>query len=124
MAQGKPFGPAQLAWTTRLTKDRFAPFISGAARLPNNNTFVCSGTDGLLLELSQAGEIVWEYRNPFSGDARLANGEFATPGTDAVPYGVFRGTRIPIDHPALQGRRLLPLDPQPAWTDPPKSKFE
>ena len=91
-----------------------------AARLQNQNTFVCAGTDGRLLELSPAGEIVWEYRNPFGGNLVMADGKPATAGADERPYAVFRATRIPLDHPALKGRHLKPLDPQPAWTDLPE----
>jgi hypothetical protein len=121
IAKGAPYGPEKLAWTAALPKDRFAPFISGAARLRNGNTFVCAGTDGKLLELSATGEIVWEYRNPYSGSLRLADGKPATAGTENYPYGIFRATRIPLDHPALKGRALKPLDPQPVWADPPSA---
>jgi hypothetical protein len=119
IAEGKPYGPAKLTWTAQLPPDRFAPFISGATRLRNQNTFVCAGTDGILLELNRNGEIVWEYRNPYSGELRLADGKPATAGTEDRPYAIFRATRIPKNHPALEGRRLSPLDPQPAWADPP-----
>jgi hypothetical protein len=79
---------------------------------------VCAGTDGILLELSREGRIVWEYRNPYSGDLRMADGKRATQGTGDRPYAVFRATRIPRDHPALEGRSLTPLEPQPAaWAD-------
>jgi hypothetical protein len=123
LATGAAYGPAELAWTAPLPPDRFAPFISGASRLRNGNTFVCAGTDGLLLELSRTGEIVWEYRNPYSGNLRMADGKPATAGTEDYPYGIFRGTRVPMDHPALKGRSLTPLDPQPAWHEPaPASK--
>ena len=80
---------------------------------------MCAGTDGILLELNPKGEIVWEYRNPYSGDLRMADGKPATAGAADRPYAVFRATRIPKDHPALEGRRLEPLDPQPAWVEPP-----
>ncbi|MED5376484.1 MAG: hypothetical protein VYC24_00235 [Acidobacteriota bacterium] len=30
-----------------------------------------------------------------------------------LTYPVFRATKIPSDHPALVGRDLKPLDPQP-----------
>ncbi len=121
LAKGAAYGPEGLAWTAALPEDRFAPFISGATRLRNGNTFVCSGTDGKLLELSPGGEIVWEYRNPYSGELRLADGKPATPGTENYPYGVFRASRIPLDHPALEGRTLEPLAPQPAWAKPPSA---
>jgi hypothetical protein len=118
IAEAEPFGPSELAWTAKLPPDRFAPFISGAMRLHNQNTFVCAGTDGILLELTREGRIVWEYRNPYSGDLRMADGKRATEGTGDRPYAVFRATRIPRDHPALEGRSLTPLEPQPAaWAD-------
>jgi hypothetical protein len=113
-APGEPFGPPELAWTAPLPPDRFAPFISGAERLKGGNTFVCAGTDGILLELSPEGRILWEYRNPYSGDARLADGSPVGPGISGRPYAVFRATRIPPDHPGLRGRELAPLEPQPA----------
>lgn len=119
IAKGAAYGPAELAWTAQLPPDRFAPFISGAHRLPNGNTFVCAGTDGILLELSPEGKIVWEYRNPYSGNIVMADGKPATPGIEGLPYAIFRSTRIPIDHPALKGRSLKPLDPQPLRADPP-----
>ena len=80
--EGEPFGPAEPAWTAPLPPDRFAPFISGATRLRNGNTFVCAGTDGILLELTRAGSIVWEYRNPYSGDLWLADGSPPGPGIE------------------------------------------
>jgi hypothetical protein len=104
LAEGAPFGPAELAWTARLPPDRFAPFISGAERQRNGNTFVCAGTDGILLELTRDGDIVWEYRNPYTGSLRLADGSPPGPGIDRLPYAVFRASRIAADHPALRGR--------------------
>jgi hypothetical protein len=120
---GDAYGPTELAWIAKLPPDRFAPFISGAERLKNGNTFVCAGTDGRLLELSPTGEIVWEYRNPFGGNLVMADGKPATAGADERPYAVFRATRIPADHAFLKDRTLKPLDPQPKWTELPK-KFK
>jgi hypothetical protein len=119
LEDGRPYGPAELAWTWELPPDRFSPFISGAERLANGNTLVCSGADGILLEVNAAGEIVWEYRNPYTGDVRLADGSFPNATIGSFPYAVFRATRIPPDHPGLTGRKLAPLDPQPPWAAPP-----
>jgi hypothetical protein len=125
LAAGAPFGPAALAWQYRapVPTEFFAPFISGAHRLANGSTLVCSGTGGELFEVTREGGIVWEYRSPFSGDVRNADGSMPQPGLDQNPYAVFRATRIPPDHPALAGRALVALDPQPpgfdARTEPP-----
>ena len=104
---GRRFGPARPVWEyTAPKKGAFlAEFISGAHRLRNGDTLVCSGPDGRLFEVTPRGEIVWEYRNPFTGDAPNPSGDPA--------YAVFRATLIPPDHPGLAGRTLEPLDPQP-----------
>jgi hypothetical protein len=123
LEDGKPYGPAQLAW--RYVADEptrfFAPFISGAHRTPNGNTFVCAGTGGRLFEVTREGDVVWDYRVPFSGQVRNDDGSMPQPGLDGSPYATFRATRIPADHPGLAGRRLAPLDPQPAWHEPERS---
>lgn len=68
-------------------------------------------------EVTPEGEIVWEYWSPTSGDVRMPNGSLPHP-VGGFPYAVFRATKIPPDHPALQGREL-PLDPQPSPVPPP-----
>lgn len=45
-------------------------FLSGAQRLPNGNTLACEGITGRFLEVSQDGEVVWEYIVPFYGNFR------------------------------------------------------
>ncbi len=118
LEEGKAFGPTAPAWTFQ-AQDRlsfFAPFVSGAHRLPSGNTFVCAGPQGRYFEVSSEGAIVWEYRNPFHGDVAGWN----PPGTEQFPYASFRATKIQPDHPALAGRTLEPLDPQPpAYVPPP-----
>ena len=116
LEDGRPFGPSEPVWTWELRSDHFAPFISGAHRIANGNTLACVGTDGTFVEVDRAGRIVWEFRNPWSGNVRLADGSLPGPGLDGLPYAVFRATRIPPDHPALVGRNLAPLSPQPEWT--------
>jgi len=115
----EPWGPQALAWQFVATPPSrlFSPFISGAHRLANGNTLICAGTGGEVFEVTRGGEIVWEYRNPFSGAVRNADGSMPQPGLDASPYSLFRATRIPADHPAVAGRKLAPLVPQPPWHD-------
>jgi hypothetical protein len=78
---------------------------------------ICSGVGGRLLEVTRSGDIVWEYRNPFSGSVRNADGSMPQPGLDESPYAVYRATRISAGHPGLANRKLGALDPQPAWFD-------
>ncbi|WP_165144155.1 DUF1566 domain-containing protein [Marinitoga sp. 38H-ov] len=39
--------------------------ISGAVRLPNGNTLICYGPQGIFEEITYNGEIIWSYTNPF-----------------------------------------------------------
>lgn len=112
-----PFGPEQVVWSYA-AEDRgsfFAPFVSGAHRLENGNTFICSGPQGRFFEATPAGEIVWEYRNPYHGDIEA----WMPDGTQQFLYASFRATKIPPGHPGLAGRDLSPLDPQPPTYEPP-----
>jgi len=117
LKDGEGFGPTAPVWTYQAA-DRhsfFAPFVSGAQRLANGNTFVCAGPHGRYFEVSPEGAIVWEYRNPFHGEVA----GWQPPGTEQFPYASFRATKIPPDHPGLAGRALTPLDPQPPLYVPP-----
>jgi len=98
----------------------YSSFISGAQRLANGNTLVCSGAQGRVFEVNRAGEVVWEFLNPFGGEVPARGG----PGRDGRrdppgagppgagpgrgpggdhddPKGLFRATRIAPDHPGL-----------------------
>ena len=46
----------------------YSPRISNAQRLPNGNTLVCEGDFGRIFEVTTAGELVWEFVNPFFGE--------------------------------------------------------
>ncbi len=92
------FGPETPIWKYEAPdkKSFHSNFISGARRLPNGNTLICSGRKGRIFEVTPEGEIVWEFWEPFSDN-----------------HAVFRATKYPPDHPALAGRDLKPIDPQP-----------
>jgi hypothetical protein len=113
LARGAPYGPRAPAWryVARPRESFFADFISGAQRTRNGNTLICAGPQGRLFEVNGAGEIVWEYWNPYSGTVRLRDGTPPQPG--AEPFAVFRAARIAPDHPGVRGRTLAPLVPQP-----------
>ncbi len=89
------WGPEQPAWeyAARRKRSFFAEFISGAHRLANGNTLVTDGPKGRFFEVTARGETVWEYQNPYSGEAPNPSGE--------LTYSVFRATHVPPDHPGL-----------------------
>jgi hypothetical protein len=66
---GTPYGPSEPAWSYSAPKksDFYSSFISGAQRLPNGNTFICSGANGTAFEVTPSKDIVWKYINPVKG---------------------------------------------------------
>jgi hypothetical protein len=81
--------------------------VSGASRLPNENTLVTEGASGRIFEITPKGEVVWEYVSPFSGiDVRFG----PTPA-------IFRAHRFALDDPRLA---KLSLDAA-RWRDLPES---
>jgi hypothetical protein len=97
-----PFGPSEPTWTYSKPNSFRGSFLSGSQRLGNGNTLISAGPQGRVFEVDPAGEIVWEYWSPYGRDM------------GANPFSLFRATRIPPEHPALHGRDLRPLNPQPA----------
>jgi hypothetical protein len=63
---GKPFEPKQATWSYMAPKptEFFSSFISGAQRLANGNTLICSGASGTVFEVTPDEEVVWKYLNP------------------------------------------------------------
>ena len=71
----------------------FSSFISSARRLPNGNTLICEGMNGRLFQVTQDGEIVWEYVNPHFGEWSLHHLNVG----GGVTNWIFRAQPIPYD---------------------------
>jgi hypothetical protein len=54
---GGVYGPASPTWT--YSGGFNSNILSGALRLPNGNTLICSGTQGLILEVTDAGQLLF-----------------------------------------------------------------
>lgn len=113
LTSGKAFGPANFVWTYKgsPTGLKFSENISGAYRLPNGNTLMCSGTIGQFLEVTSAGDIVWEYICPVDQTGALKQGDslktdLARPAE--TMNSVFRIYRYTPDYKGLSGRDLTP----------------
>ncbi|MFW6116077.1 MAG: aryl-sulfate sulfotransferase, partial [Chloroflexota bacterium] len=82
---------ATVTWSYELPADLYSGKISGAQRLPNGNTLACSGDPGVLLEVTAAGEVAWQYTlEPVP----------AEPGEDVAPSSrddIFRAYRYAPD---------------------------
>jgi len=68
---GTAYGPDKPVWSYTAPKrwEFYAEFISGANRLPNGNTLICSGPNGTIFEVTPDKEIVWKYVNPVRATA-------------------------------------------------------
>jgi len=89
LEQNSSFGPDEPVWSysSRFTKIFYSPYVSGAQRLPNGNTLICSGwRKGLFLEVNNEKEVVNRYINRFPFYA------FKT---------VFKTQSYPLDYPGL-----------------------
>ncbi|MCB0665523.1 MAG: aryl-sulfate sulfotransferase [Saprospiraceae bacterium] len=96
----------------------WSPFISGAHRLASGNTFVTEGAKGRYFEVSPAGEIVWDYLTPYAGNLKMPDGTGPQPVSNLI-HATFRATHIASNDPALEGKSLEPLVPQPDFELPP-----
>lgn len=120
LENGKAYGPDKPVWMYKAADSLsfWSPFVSGAARMNNGNTFICEGIKGHFFEVTKEGKMVWEYFNPYHGDIRQMNGDPAGLG-----FFEFRSTFIPADHPALVNKKLEPVNPQPpVFAMPPPDK--
>lgn len=101
--EGQPFGPSQYEWSYQADDVHSfeARFISGVQRLPNGNTLICDGPQGRVFEVTQQGEIVWDWQNdlepfePVEGDME----------TERFRHSLFRALRYAVDSPEIQALR-------------------
>lgn len=62
---GGTYGPENYTWLYRLPNNLYAGIYSGAQRMLNGNTLICSGTTGTFIEVTPDHQIVWTYINPY-----------------------------------------------------------
>ena len=107
LADGEAYGPEVIFWEFVADPSTwfYSSYISGAQRLPNGNTLICSGASGFLFEVTNDGDVVWEYRNPVTYLGPQMQ------GTEIDGNHVFRCYRYPLDFEAFDGRDLTPYGP-------------
>ncbi len=115
MPVGSAALPSTYTWTYQgtATAPMYSENISGAQRLPNGNTIICSGTIGRFLEVTSNKEIVWEYICPVQLTGVITQGKTpdADPArADETMNSVFRVYKYPIGYAAFTGRNLTAGD--------------
>ena len=97
----------QIVWTfqSKANQAFFSHIGSGSQRLPNGNTLICSGTSGHLFEVTEKGELVWEYINPISRELGTVK---ILPDCLPMTNALFRAARYAPDYPAFKGKDLTP----------------
>ena len=113
------YPPDALAWTyvAETPADFYAPFMSGAQRLPNGNTLIVDGTAGTIFQVTPDGKTMWKYIVPWHYHISLWQNAgpprptFGTPDnhpSDVIKKAVYRAYWYPPNHPGIQA-----LDPAP-----------
>mmetsp|Transcript_25606 Transcript_25606/g.64548 ORF Transcript_25606/g.64548 Transcript_25606/m.64548 type:complete len:494 (+) Transcript_25606:98-1579(+) len=110
---GQAFGPEEPCWSygPRLgRKDSFfCSYLSSAHRLPNGNTLICQGPQGIVFEITSEGDEVWRYINPVCNDLGTVSvtrqGDSRTEGS----YSLCLARKYAPGFEAFVGRDLVPL---------------
>ncbi|SFH57411.1 aryl-sulfate sulfotransferase [Planctomicrobium piriforme] len=120
---GEAFGPDAACWSYAAAEpfSFYSMLVSGAQRLPNGNTFICSGKDGVVFEATPENEVVWRYKLPGMIDPeKLPKGPppppppGTKPGQRPVPIGpggLFRCNKYAPDYAAFTDKDLKPREP-------------
>lgn len=83
--------PETYAWSYN-SESIYSSRLSGAKRLANGNTLITAGQTGTLYEINESGALVWQYQNLIEGNS-----------------GFFKADKYEKNHPAFEGRTLIPL---------------
>ncbi len=97
-------------WYSKASHGMFSHIGGSVQRLANGNTLICSDTEGHIIEVTAAGEAVWEYINPVATDGIVKFKRDNWPMYNAI----FRAFRYQHQRSALTGRTLPPGTPSPA----------
>ena len=112
---GLRYGPAQPAWTYQAAEPgAFLSYrLSGAQRLPNGNTQMVSGLQGVIFEVTPAGATVWRYVSPVVPEGPIYQGDplpasLGVTGRPVWRNALYRAYWYAPDYPGLQHYDLTP----------------
>jgi outer membrane protein assembly factor BamB len=89
----------------------FTPFMGSAQKLAGGNVLLCEAADGRIMEVTEGGEMVWEFVVPQLGDYKAVMGkneleEMERIGFDYLSNAVFRAYKYrPEEVPWLKEKK-------------------
>jgi len=107
------WGPEDFEWT--YTQPGLnSSGLSSFQRLGNGGNLICSGRTGELFEITEDGDLAWQYRTPLLGGAPVEQGTELQLNNNLT----FRADRYPAGFPAFNGQDLsggevVELNPTP-----------
>jgi len=109
ITSGMAYGPDEQTWIyeSENSTDFYSQNISGAQRLSNGNTLVCSGETGNFFEVTANQEIVWYYINPVTDLGILTQGDSPV----GTRNSVFKIRRYAPEYAGLEEHDLTPGEP-------------
>ena len=81
------FAPDTIVWS--YYSDFFSPFMSGAKRLPNGNTLITVATEMRIFEVTNEGEILWDYTHAQVGQTGISKASKYPLDFLDNPYNIF-----------------------------------
>jgi len=95
------WGPEDFQWT--YTQPGLSSTgLSSFQRLGNGGNLICNGRTGELFEITEDGELAWEYRTPLIQGAPVEQGTELQLNNNLT----FRADRYPLNFPAFDGQDL------------------
>ena len=73
LEENEPFGPESYIWSYE--ENIFTAMQGGSFRLPNGNTLITDCDSAHILEVTEEGEIVWEYTDNGSNNTAIARAQ-------------------------------------------------
>lgn len=100
----EPFGPvtSEIIYGEDPGTTFFSPFLSNAQRLPNKHTLINQGSSGIIFEVDDNQNVLWEYTIPLFGDFPATQGQIVNNNS------TFRAYRYFEDFPGFVGLDLSP----------------
>ena len=102
------WGPNSFDWTyiANPPQDMYSTGLGAIQLLPNGNRLINEGREGRAFEITNSGQIVWEYKNPMKNGQPVA--QYDSTLTPSINQQ-FRFLRYPTNFAAFTGRTLEPM---------------